>query len=527
VVWKASSPWQGHSSYVNKIYFLQSRNSSCGNLYVAMYGPNGGPYELRVAPEWGNWNWLTSNVTNVPVTLGAWHKIELYFKYNTAGTSNGIVRWWMDGTLMGNYTNLSFHPSGCFGELQLNPTWGGIGDTKNQTDYYWYDHAHVSVPGATPSDTTPPTVSITAPAANAALTGLATLSATASDNVGVAGVQFKLDGANLGAEVTASPYTLSWGTATAANGAHTLTAVARDAAANVATSAGVTVTVSNLTSPPPAGTMLFQEGFEDANLGARGWYDNLTPLLSTAEHIAGSASSIQYTFNQAATTPTTGSAIRHKFTPSDSVYLGYWVKYSSNWVGSQKPYHPHEFYFLTTLEGDWSGLSFNHLTTYIEQNGGTPQIGIQDGLNVDQTKIGVNLTAVTEARGVAGCNGSSDGYPDNCYSNGTAYVNEKKWKAAAPSFTDVPGPFYKNDWHFVEAYVKMNSIASGKGLNDGVVQYWLDGQLIIDRHDVLLRTGTNAAMQFNQLVIAPYIGDGSPVTQTMWIDKLTVGTGKP
>jgi hypothetical protein len=166
------------------------------------------------------------------------------------------------------------------------------------------------------------------------------------------------------------------------------------------------------------------------------------------------------------------------------------------------------------------------LTTYIEQTGGTPLIGIQDGLNVDQTKIGVNLTAVTESRGVAGCNGSSDGYPDNCYSNGSAYTNEKKWKAPAQYFTDSPGAFYKNDWHFVEAYVKMNSIAAGKGVNDGVVQYWFDGQLIIDRHDVLLRTAVNAAMQFNQFVIAPYIGDGSPVTQSMWIDNLTVATAK-
>ena len=33
-----------------------------------------------------------------------------------------------------------------------------------------------------------------------------TVSATAADNVGVAGVQFKLDGANLGAEDTTSPY---------------------------------------------------------------------------------------------------------------------------------------------------------------------------------------------------------------------------------------------------------------------------------------------------------------------------------
>ena len=48
---------------------------------------------------------------------------------------------------------------------------------------------------APPSDTTPPTVSITAPATGATVSGTAvTVLATAADNVGVAGVQFKLDG---------------------------------------------------------------------------------------------------------------------------------------------------------------------------------------------------------------------------------------------------------------------------------------------------------------------------------------------
>ncbi|MBI2946817.1 MAG: right-handed parallel beta-helix repeat-containing protein [Verrucomicrobia bacterium] len=95
-------------------------------------------------------------------------------------------------------------------------------------------------------DTTPPTVSITAPASGALLRGTAvTVSANASDNVGVVGVQFKLDGANLGAEDTSSPYSITWNTTTASNGSHTLTAVARDAAGNTTTSAGVTVTVDN------------------------------------------------------------------------------------------------------------------------------------------------------------------------------------------------------------------------------------------------------------------------------------------
>ncbi|MBW8828588.1 MAG: DUF1929 domain-containing protein, partial [Burkholderiales bacterium] len=62
-------------------------------------------------------------------------------------------------------------------------------------------------------DATPPTVSISAPSAGATVTGSVTVSASASDNVGVAGVQFLLDGAPLGAEVTAIPYTLGWNTA--------------------------------------------------------------------------------------------------------------------------------------------------------------------------------------------------------------------------------------------------------------------------------------------------------------------------
>src|SRR5207244_11752742 len=77
------------------------------------------------------------------------------------------------------------------------------------------------------------------------VTGTVSVTANASDNVGVAGVQFLLDGANLGAEVTASPYSVSWDSTTATNGSHTLTARARDAAGNQTTSAAVTVSVSN------------------------------------------------------------------------------------------------------------------------------------------------------------------------------------------------------------------------------------------------------------------------------------------
>ena len=97
-----------------------------------------------------------------------------------------------------------------------------------------------------PCDTSPPTVQLTSPPAGP-VSGTVTVAATASDDRGVAGVRFRLDGNTLGSEDTSPPYSISWDTATASAGNHTLTAVARDAATNTTTSAPVAVTVTNST----------------------------------------------------------------------------------------------------------------------------------------------------------------------------------------------------------------------------------------------------------------------------------------
>jgi hypothetical protein len=95
------------------------------------------------------------------------------------------------------------------------------------------------------SDIVRPTAAITAPISGSTVTGTIDVTGSATDNIAVVGVQFKLDGANLGAERTALPYTVPWNTTTASNGSHVLTVVARDAAGNLTTSAGATVTVAN------------------------------------------------------------------------------------------------------------------------------------------------------------------------------------------------------------------------------------------------------------------------------------------
>ena len=99
-------------------------------------------------------------------------------------------------------------------------------------------------------DTTPPTVSLTSPAAGTEVTGSVILTATASDAVGVRSVAFLVNGNVIGTD-RSSPYSLSWYTGSTPPGSHTLRAQARDAAGNVGTSAPVTVNIGSATDPAP------------------------------------------------------------------------------------------------------------------------------------------------------------------------------------------------------------------------------------------------------------------------------------
>jgi hypothetical protein len=157
-------------------------------------------------------------------------------------------------TVVSNFTNgpgaLTYGGTGTFGRWRYSPTSNLFvvvnGISKNAYTF----RLDSALP---PAETTPPTVTISAPAGGSTVSATTTVSANAADNIGVVGVQFKLDGVNLGAEDTTSPYSISWNTVSAANGSHLLTAVARDAAGNSTTSGGVSVTVSN--SAPPTDTI--------------------------------------------------------------------------------------------------------------------------------------------------------------------------------------------------------------------------------------------------------------------------------
>jgi Bacterial Ig domain len=101
------------------------------------------------------------------------------------------------------------------------------------------------------TSTTPLTVSITSPVNGATVSGTVTVVATATASDAITGVQFLLDGANLGSIVTSSPYSISWETTQTSNGSHVLSAQVSDQAGNTATSSNVAVTVSQPSPPPP------------------------------------------------------------------------------------------------------------------------------------------------------------------------------------------------------------------------------------------------------------------------------------
>jgi microcompartment protein CcmK/EutM len=116
------------------------------------------------------------------------------------------------------------------------------------------------------ADTEDPTVSITAPAPGATVSGNTTVTATASDNVGVTLTELFIDGVSAAQDTTA-PYSFTWFTTTTANGTHQLMVRASDAAGNSADSGTVQVTVDNPTAG--AGDIVLYAG--DSTVRSGGW----------------------------------------------------------------------------------------------------------------------------------------------------------------------------------------------------------------------------------------------------------------
>jgi chitodextrinase len=259
------------------------------------------------APTTDRWNFAAAEVLPAGTDTKA-PSVPTGLKADTVTATTAALSWtassddfgvagyriFRDGTQVGQVGTAAFTDTGLTTGTSYSYTVKAYDAAGNVSDAS--DPKVVITPAP---DGTPPSVSLSAPTAGATVSGTVSVQANASDDVGVASVQFLLDGNSLGAADTTAPFSASWDTTSAANGSHTLSAKARDAAGNSTTATNVVVTVNN-------------GGTDPAQVGQWG---PVLPLPAVAIHAAltpqGKILIFQGTFSrggqQYVLDPTTGS----------------------------------------------------------------------------------------------------------------------------------------------------------------------------------------------------------------------------
>ncbi len=216
-----------------------------GGLDYALYAADGANQPPAGYIDTSNTDYDSRGLSLLP--LNSW-------SFLTATYDGSNLDLYVNGTLVTAQTVSGLITTSASGALRIggDSIWGeyfqGLIDNirvYNRALNVGEIRSDLSTPVGGALENTPPTGLITSPSTGSNVAGVTTLTASASDNVLVGGVQFKLNGANLGPVVAAAPYSYSWNTQTAPNGTYTLSAVVSDMAGNTTTLSSVTVTVNN------------------------------------------------------------------------------------------------------------------------------------------------------------------------------------------------------------------------------------------------------------------------------------------
>ena len=174
--WRTNAQFEGRPQG-NKTFFMRGpggdglSNRTNGVFLFNNASLNNGSGVLIFAPNTGNLSNqqitgstdpgvpIFPNVGNGTVTRGVWYKIQAYMKKSTNATSqDGILRWWINGVLVGNYTNVNY-PGG-FNEWLWSETWDGTPNfTVNVQWEHWLDHLYISTGGTVTPSPSAPTIS--------------------------------------------------------------------------------------------------------------------------------------------------------------------------------------------------------------------------------------------------------------------------------------------------------------------------------------------------------------------------------
>jgi len=161
--WKTNAEFDGYLHQGNKLFFVISNDS---NSVFYWYGPSGSEKKLIFVFQAGAGSALNNchipqfqgacggadgatgllfpNIGDGTAIRGQWHRIELYLRRSaTASSRDGIIRWWLDGKIVGDFSNVNLGPNP-FYWYSLNQAWDGTGAGYQHDWIHWFDHLRIS-----------------------------------------------------------------------------------------------------------------------------------------------------------------------------------------------------------------------------------------------------------------------------------------------------------------------------------------------------------------------------------------------
>lgn len=146
IKWKCSSPWSASpEKEITKIIYITPGGGN--SLYLGLHENEGigSPFiggSLEMSSDDRN---LPPNVGSGTVVYDTWYTIEWYMDLGTADgvTADGIYRWWVNGALVGNYTNVKFPTGSTFTEPHIYGGYGIVAPPQDQ--WFYYDHSHIEL----------------------------------------------------------------------------------------------------------------------------------------------------------------------------------------------------------------------------------------------------------------------------------------------------------------------------------------------------------------------------------------------
>lgn len=175
----AAQDWPFGRQGGNGFFGLNGSGYPSSNGYRLYFGHNSGNLDnSHVCAQDLGLGGCFPNVAQTSMFPGNWYTVEVRAISSTSSTSrNGVMQWWIDGALNGNFTNLNYI-DGTINQFQINHTWDGggavqcgpptnpanaLGRDCRVDQIYYFDELVVAAGGASnppppppPTDTTPP-----------------------------------------------------------------------------------------------------------------------------------------------------------------------------------------------------------------------------------------------------------------------------------------------------------------------------------------------------------------------------------